>query len=146
MWLKWRSLMLLFVAWRWSYLALSKVADGVFPMAPNPTPTAKPSVNETRVRLAGDGLFFRQSYKAKRITGIVTRVSKHTWRGRGLVCGEYSKSPSETAGEAPSGSPSPLTSRECYLKRLSSRMEKVTRSMTCLTNWPEDRAAIFYLE
>lgn len=30
-----------------SYLALSKVADDVFPMAPNPTPTAKPSAKTT---------------------------------------------------------------------------------------------------
>lgn len=49
---KWRC-MLLFVAWYWAYLALSKVADEVFPMAPNPTPTAKPSVDKIQTRLGG---------------------------------------------------------------------------------------------
>lgn len=37
--------------WYQSYLALSKVADEVFPMAPNPTPTAKPSADKKHRQL-----------------------------------------------------------------------------------------------
>ena len=36
-------------AWGVAYLALSKVADAVFPTAPNPTPTARPSERDIKV-------------------------------------------------------------------------------------------------
>lgn len=132
--LKWGQCMLLLAPWCWAYLALSKVADGVFPMAPNPTPTAKPSANKTQSRRAGvrwicllDKLT-KQSEKQE----LLLVYPQNIHGGRGLVCREYSTFIlylNVTIGnysKGPECTSSPLTSHEYHLKCPSSRMEKVT--------------------